>query len=212
MHSGFTRRRTDAGCPQKVRHPDRKRASGRGLAAGLLALLLGAGAAGPVFAQQLPRAGTGVGIFAGLYAADGIATNFYYGARYDYGFQGGKFFVEAALGVGSLESKVLDAVTSASLFESSRLLTYEFGVAYDHTPTGPVPFVLLGVTGIDQGGQTKFAGVVGFGKRFLISGIFDDRVIARLDVRDHMFSQEFNNKGSFVAHNLGLTVGLTLAL
>jgi hypothetical protein len=181
------------------------------LAGALLVLLAGADTL-PASAQALPRSGTGVGVFAGLYSADGIATNFYYGARYDYGFQGGKFFVEAALGIGSLDSKVLEAVTSASLFESSRLLTYEFGAAYDATPTGPVPFVLLGVTGIDQGGQTKFAGVIGFGKRFLISGAFDDRVIARVDVRDHIFSQEFNNKGSFLAHNLGLTLGLTLAL
>ena len=193
-------------------HPEARSAGPRAVRAMALSVLLAFLYALPASAQSLPRAGTGVGVFAGLYSADGIATNFYYGARYDYGFQGGKFFVEAALGVGSLDSKVLDAVTSASLFESSRLLTYEFGVAYDHTPTGPVPFVLLGVTGIDQGGQTKFAGVIGFGKRFLISGIFDNQLIARLDVRDHMFSQEFNNKGSFVAHNLGLTMGLTLAL
>jgi len=178
----------------------------------LTVILLSTALVTPASGQSLPRAGTGIGVFAGLYSADGIATNSYYGARYDYGFQGGKFFVEASLGIGSLDSKVLESVTSASLFESSRLLTYEFDVAYDHTPTGPVPFVLLGVTGIDQGGQTKFAGVVGFGKRFVLSGIFDDRMIARLDIRDHLFSQEFNNKGSFTAHNLSLTLGLTLAL
>ncbi|MEW6511574.1 MAG: hypothetical protein AB1428_11530 [Bacteroidota bacterium] len=145
----------------------------------------------------------------GLYAASGLGTNFYYGARYNYFIFGGRYFVEASIGSGSLKSRVLESVSKAQIFSTDRLLTYEFSVAYDAMPTGALPFVLFGVAGINQGGETSFAGVIGFGKRVPIPGLFGSNGLGvRFDARDHIFSQRINNSDPAITHNIVATLGV----
>jgi hypothetical protein len=147
----------------------------------------------------------------GLYAASGIGTNFTYGGRYDYFILGGRYFVEAGVGFGSLESKVLSTVSKAQLFTSGTLMTYEFGFAFDAAPTGNVPFVLFGVAGVKQGGETSFAGVIGLGKRVPLPGLFGGNGVGvRYDIRDLIFSQRLNNSDPFITHNIAATVGVQL--
>lgn len=145
----------------------------------------------------------------GIYAASGIGSNAVFGIRYSYFILGGRYFVEASLSIGSLESKVISSISKAQLFQSDRLMTYEFCCAYDHAPSGNIPYVVLGVAGVNQGGVTSFAGVVGLGKR--IPGLFGSPVLGfRYDVRDQILSQRVNNSDSFTAHNIVATVGLQL--
>jgi len=167
----------------------------------VFAASLGA-AAQPRFEHSLSAAG-------GMYAASGLGTNFYYGARYNYYVLGGRYFFEAALCTGSLQSTVLSSVSKAQLFASERLTTYEFGFAVDANPAGAVPFLIFGVAGVNQGGETSFAGVIGFGKRVPLPGLFGVNGIGvRFDARDHIFSQRLNNSDPFIVHNLGATFGL----
>jgi hypothetical protein len=145
----------------------------------------------------------------GAYAADGFGTNRFVGARYNYYFLGGRYFVEGSLGFGSMRSAVLDNVTKAELFESQKLIAYEFVGAYDHMPNGVLPYLTLGVAGINQGGQSRFAGVIGLGKRIQLVNVFNsDRFGVRYDIRDHIFSQTVNNSDPFIAHNLSFTIGI----
>jgi hypothetical protein len=145
----------------------------------------------------------------GLYAASGIGTNFTYAGRYDYFMFGGRYFVEGAIGFGTLHSGVINAVSKARLFPTDELLTYEFGVAFDAAPAGNIPFVLLGVAGVRQGGETSFAGVIGLGKRIPISGISGPTGFGiRYDIRDQIFSERVNNSDPFIAHNIVATVGI----
>jgi hypothetical protein len=169
----------------------------------LLALMMAPrGAAQPRFEHSLSASG-------GLYAASGLGTNFYYGARYNYFIFGGRYFVEASIGSGSLKSRVLESVSKAQIFSSDRLLTYEFSFAYDATPSGALPFVLFGVAGINQGGETAFAGVIGFGKRVPIPGLFGSNGLGvRFDARDHIFSQRINNSDPAITHNIVATLGV----
>ena len=158
-------------------------------------------------AQQ--RFDQSIGVSGGMYAASGFGTNFYYCGRYTYYVLGGRYSLEAALGVGSLQSKVLDAVTKAQLFKTDRLLIYEFGFAYDANPAGNIPYFMLGVAGVNQGGETSFAGVVGVGKRVPIVGLFGVNAFGfRYDVRDQIFSQRLNNGDPFVVHNIYVTLGM----
>ncbi len=148
---------------------------------------------------------------AGAYAASGFGTNHYLGARYNYFFLGGKYFVEASLGISSLRSRVLESVSKLQLFESQRLYSYEFVVAYDANPAGYLPYLDVGVAGINQGGQTSFAGVVGLGKRIPLTGFLGSNQFGvRYDIRDQIFSQKFNNTDSFISHNIAFTVGFQL--
>ena len=62
-----------------------------------------------------------VSLSLGAYAASGFGTNACYGARYDYFINGGKIFVEGALGFSSLKSKVLESVTKSQIFDTERL-------------------------------------------------------------------------------------------
>jgi hypothetical protein len=144
----------------------------------------------------------------GAYAADGFGTNRFLGMRYNYFFLAGRFFVEGSLGFGSMRSAVLDNVTKAQLFESHRLIAYEFVGAFDHMPAGVLPYLTFGVAGINQGGQSRFAGVLGIGKRIQLINVFNsDHFGVRYDIRDHIFSQTVNNSDPFIAHNLSFTVG-----
>ncbi len=147
----------------------------------------------------------------GAYAASGFGTNTYLGVRYNYFFLGGRYFIEASLGFGSLRSRVLENVAKTQVFESERLYSYEFIGAYDPAPSGYLPYLAFGVAGINQGGQSTFAGVVGLGKRIPLTGLFGSNQLGvRYDVRDQIFSQSINNSDPFIAHNIVFTLGLQL--
>jgi hypothetical protein len=150
-----------------------------------------------------------ISLSVGAYAASGFGTNPHYAARYNYFVSGGKFFVEGTFGFGSLRSDVLSSVTRSQLFESERLYTYEFVAGVDPFPSSYVPFMILGVAGINQGGQSTFAGVIGLGKRIPLKGAFGGNQFGfRYDVRDQIFSQRILNKEPFVSHNIAFTVGI----
>jgi len=146
---------------------------------------------------------------AGAYAASGFGTNQFFGVRYNYFFFGGRYFVEGSLGFGSLRSKVLENVSKSQVFTSERLYAYEFVFAYDAFPSGYLPFFAFGVAGLNQGGQTSFAGVLGLGKRIPLAGFLGTNQLGvRYDIRDQIFSQTINNSDPFIAHNLVFTFGL----
>lgn len=147
----------------------------------------------------------------GAYAASGFGTNAYYGVRYNYFIAGGKFFIEGALNFGSLRSSVLESVTKSQIFDTQRLYTYEFVGGFDPYPNGYTPYVVFGVAGLNQGGQSNFAGVVGLGKRVPLKGLFGgDKLGFRYDVRDQIFSQKIMNQEPFISHNIAFTLGLQL--
>ncbi len=173
----------------------------------ILFLLLGALSTMSSYAQ-LPYSNS-ISLSVGAYAASGLGTNPHYAARYNYFVSGGKFFVEGTLGFGSLRSNVLSSVTRSQLFESDRLYTYEFVAGFDPLPNSYVPFMILGVAGINQGGQSTFAGVIGLGKRVPLKGAFGGNQFGfRYDVRDQIFSQRILNNEPFVSHNIAFTVGM----
>jgi hypothetical protein len=121
--------------------------------------------------------------------------------------------VEATLGISSLDSPVLQSVSKAQLFTSDRLVSYDFGFGYDPTPSGVIPYFTVGVAGVDEGGTTKFAGVIGLGKRIpLGASVGSDPLSFRYDLRDQIFSQKINNGDPFVSHNIVFSVGLQLFL
>jgi hypothetical protein len=150
-----------------------------------------------------------ISVIAGAYAASGFGTNPFLGARYNYFFLAGRGFVEGALGFGSMRSRVLENVTRSQLFESERLSSYEFVIGYDPAPSTAIPYMTFGVAGINQGGQSKFAGSLGLGKRIPLTGL-GNQLGFRYDVRDQIFSQSVNNSDPFIAHNLVFTCGLQL--
>lgn len=157
---------------------------------------------------QLPYANS-LSASIGAYAASGFGTNLHYAVRYNHFISGGRFFVEGSLGFGSLRSDVLSTVTKAQLFETERLYMYEFLGGFDPFPNSPMPFFVFGVAGINQGGQSNFAGVVGLGKRVPLKGTFgSDRFGFRYDVRDQIFSQRILNRDPFLSHNIAFTVGI----
>jgi hypothetical protein len=147
----------------------------------------------------------------GAYAASRFGTNPYVGVRYNYILPDERFFVEGSLGFSSLKSDVLETISRSQVFASDDLYTYEFVFAYDAVPTGYVPYVLGGVAGINQGGQTSFAGVLGLGKRMPLANFLgSDQLALRYDIRDQVFSQRINNAEPFLAHNITFTLGLQL--
>lgn len=153
--------------------------------------------------QSQIRYDNSLSVIGGAYAPSGFSTNFCFGAKYSYFFGAGRYFVEAGVLFSTLRSRVLENVSKTEVFDSDRLVTYDFTIAYDATPTGPFPYVAFGVAGINEGGQSAFSGIVGVGKRMMLSGNFG----IRYDVRDQFFSQSINNSDEFVAHNLMFTVG-----
>ena len=149
-----------------------------------------------------------ISISNGLYSASGFGSNHYIGFRYNHFFDDGNYFFEGAFGISSLKSKVLDSVAGFQIFDSDKLQTYEFLLAYDARPDGSVPFFLLGVAGINQGGQSQFAYLVGLGKQIRLSSFLNsNRFGLRYDIRDQIFRQKINNE-SFMSHNLIFSLGI----
>lgn len=172
----------------------------------LLSTALAAATAGVSAQMRFPSS---LSLTGGAFAASGFGTNGYIGLRYNYYLLGGRTFIEGAAGIGSMRSEVLSRVTQARIFETDRLVVYEFTAGYDAAPSGPLPYVTVGVAGLNQGGQSKFAGVVGIGKRIPLAGVFGwQQVGLRYDIRDYFVSQSVNNSESFLTHNLALTLGV----
>ena len=152
-----------------------------------------------------------LGLSGGIYSASGFGTNPYFALRYDHFFNSKKFFFEASYGIGSLESKVLNNLGGFQLFDSNKLQSYEFLMAYDGNPGGNIPFIIAGVAGINQGGQSVFSYIIGIGKHIPLGQFFDtDRFGIRYDVRDQIFKQTLNTDNSYISHNLIFTLGLQL--
>jgi hypothetical protein len=165
----------------------------------------------PNDAAAQARYQSSISLSGGSYAASGFGTNGYVGAAYNYLFGGGKYFVEGGLGFGSLKSDVLEQVSKSQIFDNDRLFTYEFLVGIDANPGGPLPYFVAGVAGVNQGGQSRFAGVIGLGKRKPIPGFLGSNQIGfRFDVHDQIYSQTINNGSPFVTHNILATLGLNL--
>lgn len=170
---------------------------------GLVLLLSGSVRAGSIFTN-------GLTITNGVYAAEGFGSNYYFGARYNHFFSKWTYFVEASIGFSSVKSQVLEDLAALQVFDSNDLMTYEFLLGYDMKPLGGFPFLVAGVAGINQGGQSKFAYVLGLGKHIPLAQFFNvKRLGLRYDVRDQIFKQQVSDKDSFVAHNLVFTLGLT---
>jgi len=162
-------------------------------------------------AQQKFEPTQSISLSGGLYAASGFGTNFYTNGRYDYFLMGGRCFVEASLGVGSVQSNVIGTVTKAAIFTSNNLVTYEFSFAYDYAPGGSLPFFTFGVGGVKEGEETHFAGVIGLGKRIHLPGFLGSNSLGfRYDVCDQIFSQQINNSDPFIVHNIVATLGLQI--
>jgi hypothetical protein len=145
----------------------------------------------------------------GMYSASGFGTNPFIGGRYNYFITGGQFFVEAGVGFTSLKSDVLNTISQSQVFPTEDLITYEFVLAYDPNPRGYFPYILGGVAGVNQGGQTSFAGVLGLGKRMPFGSVFGSSQLGwRYDIRDQIFAQHINNAEPFLSHNIQFTLGL----
>jgi len=145
----------------------------------------------------------------GIYAAAGLGSNVYINIRYNHLIDRGTYFFEGAVGLGSIRSDVLESVTAANIFDGNDLFTYEFLFGYDWRRKGTFPYFVLGFAGINQGGQSRFAGVIGLGKRILVGGLIEsDKLGLRYDIRDQIFSQELNNSDSFISHNIVATIGI----
>lgn len=145
----------------------------------------------------------------GIYAASGFGTNSHVGLNYNHFMERGKYFVEAGFGYGSIKSEVLSDLLKAQVFETENLVTYKVLFGYDYTRLGNWPYLVLGLAGVNQGGQTNFAGVIGIGKRISASGVFgSNRFGFRYDIRDQIFNQKLNSANSFTSHNLVLQIGL----
>lgn len=146
----------------------------------------------------------------GVYSAEGFGSNFYFGLRYNHFFSKWRYFVEGSIGVSSLKSQVLQDLAAFQVFDSEKLLTYEFLLGYDMAPLGNFPFIVAGVAGLNQGGQSKFAYVIGLGKQIPLAQFFKTkRVGLRYDIRDQIFRQQINDADAFTAHNLVFSVGLS---
>lgn len=172
----------------------------------LLILLLASFTLSPVFANGQANS---LGVSNGIYTAEGFGANYYFGARYAKFFNNAHYFVEGTVGISSLESRVLNELSAFQVFDSNRLMTYEFVFGYDKFPAGGMPFFVMGVAGLKQGGQSKFAYVLGIGKQIPLSQFFDvKRIAVRYDIRDHIFRQQINDNQRFTSHNLSFTLGL----
>jgi len=161
----------------------------------------------PVF-SQLPS-DRGITLSTGIYAAEGFGVNPYGALRYNQYFSQGRHFVEMGLGLSSLRSQVLESVSGAKLFESNRLISYEIVYGYDPRMWSSTPYFLGGVAGLNQGGQSKFAAVLGIGNRLYFKKLFGSGKLGlRYELRDHLLTQRFNRGSSFLAHNLIFTLNL----
>jgi len=151
--------------------------------------------------------GYGFSIGTGLYASEGFGTNLSGAVRVNKYFSAGRHFVEGSLGITSIESEVLKAIGNTQFFENNRLLSLEFLYGYDPKMWTSLPYFTMGVASISQGGQSRFAGVLGIGNRIYFDTLFGSKKMGlRYDLRDHIFKQSYNSSSSFITHNLNLSL------
>lgn len=148
------------------------------------------------------------GLTNGLYAAEGFGSNYYFGLRYNHFFNKWHYIVETSIGFSSLDSPVLQDLGAFQVFDNQGLFTYEFLLGYDFKPAGSIPYVVAGVAGLNQGGQSKFAFVIGLGKHIPLAQYFKiKRFGIRYDIRDQIFKQQITDMNSFISHNLVVSLG-----
>ena len=146
---------------------------------------------------------------AGAYSSSGIATNPLLQLRFNRYLDQGKHFFEISLGLSSVKSDVLNTFAGAQLFENNNLFSTELVYGYDPKMWSSLPYFTFGVANISQGGQSKFAVVLGIGNRILIDSFFDSKNFGiRYDIRDHILRQKFNADAAFTAHNFVITLNL----
>jgi hypothetical protein len=148
----------------------------------------------------------GLALGVGPYAAEGLGTNLYFELRYNHFLSSGKYFFEGGIGIGSIESKLLKSISNSQIFEDNNLTIYQFLFGYDHKYNSGIPYLVGGFAGLDQGGQSRFAFVLGIGKRFSLWG--PSKFGLRYDIRTHIFKQELNNNASFTSLNIAFTIGV----
>lgn len=151
----------------------------------------------------------GLSLGTGIYAAEGFGTNLSAAMRFNKYFEQGRHFIEGSFGITSIESRVLDAIANTQFFENNRLISLEFLYGYDPKMWTSLPYFTAGVASISQGGQSRFAGILGIGNRIHFDKIFGSKKIGlRYDLRDHIFKQSYNDNKSFFTHNLNLSLNL----
>jgi len=161
---------------------------------------------------QIPYT-SGLSIAMGIYSSEGIGTNPYAGLRYSRYLKQGTHFFEASFGISSVESSVLKSVAGVRLFDGTRLLAYEIVYGYDPKMWTSMPYFIAGVANVNQGGQSKYSGVVGIGNRFHFDTLFGSKKIGlKYDIRDHILKQKFTEREAFIAHNLVVTLNLEFFL
>jgi hypothetical protein len=149
----------------------------------------------------------------GIYSSEGIGANPYAGLRYNHYLAQGKHFAEITLGLSSVESTVLQSTAGLQLFDGTRLVAFEIVYGYDPAMWSSVPYFVFGVANVNQGGQNKYAGVIGIGNRIHFDTLFGSKKIGlRYDFRDHILKQKFSEREAFIAHNLVLSLNLDLFL
>jgi len=151
----------------------------------------------------------GFSLATGLYAAEGFGTNLSGAIRVNKYFSAGKHFVEGSIGIASIESEVLNAIGNTQFFEHNRLMSFEFLYGYDPKMWTSLPYFTAGVASISQGGQSRFAGILGIGNRIYFDTLFgSEKMGLRYDLRDHIFKQSYNSSSEFITHNLNLSINL----
>jgi len=151
----------------------------------------------------------GFSIGTGLYAAEGFGTSFSAALRVNKYFSQGRHFVEGSFGITNFESEVLKAIGNTQFFEHNRLMSFEFLYGYDPKMWTSLPYFTMGVASINQGGQSRFAGILGIGNRIYFDTLFgSSKMGLRYDLRDHIFKQSYNSSKEFFTHNLNLSLNL----
>jgi hypothetical protein len=160
-------------------------------------------------AQAQVRYNYGFSIGTGLYAAEGFGTSFSAALRVNKYFSEGRHFVEGSFGITNFESEVLKAIGNTQFFEHNRLMSFEFLYGYDPKMWTSLPYFTMGVASINQGGQSRFAGILGIGNRIYFDTLFgSNKMGLRYDLRDHIFKQSYNSSKEFFTHNLNLSLNL----
>ncbi len=150
-----------------------------------------------------------VNVANGFYAAEGFGTNYMLALRYNHYYQKWRYFIETGVSFSSIKSQVLEDLAAFTVFSDNGLFTYDFLLGYDMKPLGSVPYFVGGVAAVNQGGQTKFSGVIGVGKHIPLAQFFKVKKLGvRYEIRDYIFRQQINNADAFTAHNLSFTLAL----
>lgn len=170
----------------------------------------------PVQPPRFPSKDIEFGLFTGIYATQNFGTSSVSGVRLGYHITE-DFFVEGAYAQTKVSDAAFRRISAGGMFPSpsERLTYYNLAAGY-HLLPGEVFFgrgtaklsslyVLAGI------GNTEFVNTqqqtfhYGFGTRLL----FNDRVAARLDVRDHVFTLDLLGAREST-HNLEVSIGLSV--